>query len=255
MRKLIENVMGACYLSQLSSIIVQNALFFFIKLVLNCQYHWLRQAKATLVFEDYLLCYLCCQHCSGLFYKLIIWFICIRCSKVADIIECEGHQHFLFYDFKCREKCNGCGNECWHGAFRCGKCIFALDFGCLTLPHSALHKIDEHMLNLTYDNDKEQCYCDICEQERDPNFWYYSCSICGTSAHPKCVLGNIPFLKDGMKWPYVDHPHRRDLKFFRNVEGYSKCSDCGKLCPEDVIKCEKFTCNYITHFYCPLPQL
>ncbi|MBA0778561.1 hypothetical protein Gotri_006411 [Gossypium trilobum] len=27
------------------------------------------------------------------------------------------------------------------------------------------------MLNLTYDNDKEQCYYDICEQERDPNFW------------------------------------------------------------------------------------
>ncbi|TYI23994.1 hypothetical protein ES332_A06G202800v1 [Gossypium tomentosum] len=149
------------------------------------------------------------------------------------------------------EKCNGCGNDCWHGAFRCGKCRFALDFRGLTLPHSALHKIDEHMLNLTYDDDKEQCYCDICEQERDPNFWYYSCSICNTSAHPKCVLGEFPFLKDGMKWPYVDHPHRHDLKFFRNVESYSKCSDCGKLCPEEVIKCEKPTCNYITHYHCP----
>ncbi|MFQ6670274.1 hypothetical protein Gotur_035267 [Gossypium turneri] len=116
--------MGACYLSQLSSIIVQNSLFFLHKTCAelpSIKYHWLRQAKATLVFEDYLLCYLCSQHCSGLFYKLIIWFICIRCSKVADIIECEGHQHFLFYDFKCREKCNGCGNQCWHGAFRCGK--------------------------------------------------------------------------------------------------------------------------------------
>ncbi|MBA0662902.1 hypothetical protein Goklo_006968 [Gossypium klotzschianum] len=165
------------------------------------------------------------QHCLVLADKMVeeIDRKCDGCSKVADIIECEGHQHFLFYDFKCREK--------------------------------SLHKIDEHMRTLTYDNDKEQWYYDICEQERDPNFWYYSCSICGTSTHPKCVLGNISFLKDGMKWPYVDHPHRRDLKFFRNVEGYSKCTDCGKLCPEDVIKCEKSTCNYITHFYCPLPQL
>ncbi|PPS07308.1 hypothetical protein GOBAR_AA13342 [Gossypium barbadense] len=215
------------------------------------KFHWFRQAEATLIFEDYLLCFLCRQHFSGFVYQLREWFICIRCAKVADTIECEGHQHFLFYDFKCREKCNGCGNDCWHGAFRCGKCRFALDFRCLTLPHSALHKIDEHMLNLTYDDDKEQCYCDICEQERDPNFWYYSCSICNTSAHPKCVLGEFPFLKDGMKWPYVDHPHHHDLKFFRNVESYSKCSDCGKLCPEKVIKCEKPTCNYITHYHCP----
>ncbi|MBA0627278.1 hypothetical protein Godav_004808, partial [Gossypium davidsonii] len=110
-------------------------------------------------------------------------------------------------------------------------------------------------VGMVHSDVEKQWYYDICEQERDPNFWYYSCSICGTSTHPKCVFGNIPFLKDGMKWPYVDHPHRRDLKFFRNVEGYSKCTDCGKLCPEDVIKCEKSTCNYITHFYCPLPQL
>ncbi|KAL1166499.1 hypothetical protein V6Z11_A06G200400 [Gossypium hirsutum] len=217
----------------------------------SIKFHWFRHAEATLIFEDYLLCFLCRQHFSGFVYQLREWFICIRCAKVADTIECEGHQHFLFYDFKCREKCNGCGNDCWHGAFRCGKCRFALDFRCLTLPHSALHKIDEHMLNLTYDDDKEQCYCNICEQERDPNFWYYSCSICNTSAHPKCVLGEFPFLKDGMKWPYVDHPHHHDLKFFRNVESYSKCSDCSKLCPEEVIKCEKPTCNYITHYHCP----
>ncbi|MFQ6655647.1 hypothetical protein Gotur_026114 [Gossypium turneri] len=121
--------------------------------------------------------------------------MCLRCAKVADIIECEGHQHFLFFYFKYREKCNGCGNMHWLGAFRCGKCIFTLDFGCLTLPHSALHKIDEHKLKLTYHDDKEQSYCDICEQYRDTSLWYYSCSI--VSAHPECVLGQFPFLKDG----------------------------------------------------------
>ncbi|MFQ6666687.1 hypothetical protein Gotur_032960 [Gossypium turneri] len=123
--------------------------------------------------------------------------MCLRCAKVADIIECEGHQHFLFFDFKYREKCNGCGANIYEGAFRCGKCSFALDFECITLPHSALHKIDEHKLKLTYHDDKEQSYCDICEQYRDPSLWYYSCSICDTSAHPECVLGQFPFLKDG----------------------------------------------------------
>ncbi|MFQ6644147.1 hypothetical protein Gotur_017556 [Gossypium turneri] len=127
--------------------------------------------------------------------------MCLRCAKVSDIIECKGHQHFLFFYFKYMEKCNGCGNRCRNGAFRCGKCRFALDFGCLTLPHSALHKIDGHKLKLTYHDDKEQSYCDICEQYRDPSLWYYSCSICDTSAHIKCVLGQFPFIKDGVTFP------------------------------------------------------
>ncbi|TYI78477.1 hypothetical protein E1A91_D06G215000v1 [Gossypium mustelinum] len=148
-------------------------------------------------------------------------------------------KHFLFFDFKCKENCNGCGIKCYRGAFRCGKCRFTLDFACLTLPHSALHKIDEHMLNLTCHDDKEQSYCDICEQERDPSLWYYSCSICDTSAHLKCVLGEFSFLKDGSIVPFYYYKHNRDLKFFRKVEGYPECSYCGKLCQEEILKCEK----------------
>ncbi|PPD75013.1 hypothetical protein GOBAR_DD28055 [Gossypium barbadense] len=184
--------------------------------------HWFRQSNATLNFDKYLN-------------------MCIRCAKVADIIECEGHQHFLFFDFKCKEKCNGCGERCRNGAFRCGKCRFALDFG-------SLHKIDEHKLKLTYHDDKEQSYCDICEQYRDPSLWYYSCSICDTSAHIEYVLGQLPFLKDGVTFPphYYDHHHA--LKFFRKVEGFPECSCCGKFCQEEILKCEKSTCNYIVHY-------
>ncbi|MBA0868023.1 hypothetical protein Goshw_007665, partial [Gossypium schwendimanii] len=119
-----------------------------------------------------------------------------------------------------KENCNGCGIKCWRGAFRCGKCRFALAFACLTLLHSTLHKIDEHMLNLTYQDDKEQSYCDICEQERDPSLWYYYCSICDTSAHLKCILGEFSFLKDGSIVPFYYYKNNRDLKFFRKVDGY-----------------------------------
>ncbi|PPR88313.1 hypothetical protein GOBAR_AA32372 [Gossypium barbadense] len=178
--------------------------------------HWFRQSNATLNFDSFKTCDFCDQYCSGFFYHVGYWDMCLRCAKVADIIECEGHQHFLFFDFKGSEKfCNGCGNRCSPGAFKCGKCKFALDFGCLTLPHSALHKIDEHMLNLTYHDDKEQSYCDICEQERDPSRWY-----------------------------------NHDLKFYRKAEGYLECSFCGKLCQEEILKCEKPACNYIIHNEC-----
>nr|KJB67783.1 hypothetical protein B456_010G210400 [Gossypium raimondii] len=214
--------------------------------------HWFRQCNATIIFNSFKYCDFCDRHCSGLFYKIgEFWDMCIRCAKVADIIESEGHQHFLFFDFKCNDECNGCGADIEVGAFRCGKCRFALDFGCLTLPHSALHKIDEHKLKLTYHDDKEQSYCDICEQYRDPSLWYYSCSICDASAHIECVLGQFPFVKDGS---IVDshsyHNHHHALKFFRKVEGFSECSCCGKFCQEEILKCEKSTCNYIFHCKC-----
>ncbi|MFQ6666688.1 hypothetical protein Gotur_032960 [Gossypium turneri] len=214
--------------------------------------HWLRQSNATLNFNSFKYCGFCYRACSGFFYYIRGWEMCLRCAKVADIIECEGHQHFLFFDFKYREKCNGCGANIYEGAFRCGKCSFALDFECITLPHSALHKIDEHKLKLTYHDDKEQSYCDICEQYRDPSLWYYSCSICDTSAHPECVLGQFPFLKDGSIIPsyfYRKH-HHHDLKFFRKVKGYPECSRCGKFCQEEILKCEKPACNYIVHSKC-----
>ncbi|MFQ6654136.1 hypothetical protein Gotur_025230 [Gossypium turneri] len=211
--------------------------------------HWFFQGNATLNFDSFRWCYFCLRYCNGFFYKIRGYMdMCTRCAKVADIIEWEGHQHFLFFDFKCEEKCNGCGAYIDEGAFRCGKCRFDLDFGCLTLPHSTLHKIDEHKLKLTYHDDKEQSYCDICEQYRDPSLWYYSCSICDTSAHIECVLGQFPFLKDGVTFASYDyHNHHHDLKFFRKVEGFPECSHCGKFCQEEILKCENSTCNYIVH--------
>ncbi|TYH14334.1 hypothetical protein ES288_A06G212000v1 [Gossypium darwinii] len=180
--------------------------------------HWFHQSNATLNFNSFKYCGFCGRYCSGFFYDIKGWCMCLRCQL---------------------------------GAFRCGKCKFVLDFRCLTVPHLALHKIDEHMLNLTYHDDKEQSYCDICEQERDPSFWYYSCSICDTSAHFKCVLGEFPFLKDGSIVPYYYcHKDKHTLNFFRKVKGYPECSYCGKLCQEAILKCEKSACNYIIHYKC-----
>ncbi|TYI78441.1 hypothetical protein E1A91_D06G212000v1 [Gossypium mustelinum] len=145
--------------------------------------HWFRQSNATLNFDSFKKCDFCSQYSSGFFYDINEdWDMCLR------------------------GKCNGCGETNRRGAFRCGKCRFALDFGCLTLPHSALHKIDEHKLKLTYHDDNEQSYCDICEQYRDPSLW--------------------------------------------KVEGYPECSYCGKLCQEEILKCEESTCNYIVHYKC-----
>ncbi|KAE8686302.1 hypothetical protein F3Y22_tig00111069pilonHSYRG00028 [Hibiscus syriacus] len=218
--------------------------------------HWFHRSIAILNSKSFKFCDLCRRYCSGFFYKIRGFDVCLRCAKIPDIIEeFQGHQHFLFYDSKCRERCNGCGNNhSPYGAFKCGKCSFVLDFKCLTLPHSVLHKFDQHKLNLSYHDDNDyskHLRCDICEEKRDPSLWYYHCSICDTSAHPNCILGEFPFLKDGITLPSFLNPrHHHDLQFLRKAEDYPNCSSCGQRCRREILKCTKSTCNYIIHLKC-----
>ncbi|XP_039060930.1 uncharacterized protein LOC120205054 [Hibiscus syriacus] len=219
------------------------------------KHHWFRQSPATLDSTSFMWCDLCKRPCSGFFYEIEGYLeVCLRCADVPDVIEFQGHEHLLFYDFKCRERCNGCGADPGEeGAFRCGKCSFTLDFKCLSLPQSVVHKIDEHQLNLTYHDDNDyskHLRCDICEGKRDRSLWYYCCSICDTSAHPDCILGEFPFLKDGITLPRYLHRHHHDVRFLRKAEDHPSCSFCGQRCRREILKCTESTCNYIAHFEC-----
>ncbi|MFQ6646835.1 hypothetical protein Gotur_019977, partial [Gossypium turneri] len=132
-----------------------------------------------------------CDKCKGRF--------CLRCSLVSDMPKCEGHEHRLrFFLSKNKELCRGCG-ESTHKVFTCKLCNFNLDWTCITLPLTAQHSSDVHPFKLTYheddDNYSEGHYCDICEEERNPKHWFYRCSACNTSAHPKCVLKEYQFIK------------------------------------------------------------
>ncbi|KAE8723654.1 hypothetical protein F3Y22_tig00012104pilonHSYRG00057 [Hibiscus syriacus] len=218
--------------------------------------HWFRRYTADLDSRSFMRCALCKRPCSGFFYEVEGYLdVCLRCAEVPDVIEFQGHEHLLFYDFKCRERCNGCGADPGgEGAFRCGKCSFTLDFKCLSLPHSVVHKIDQHQLNLTYHDDNDyskHLHCDICEVKRDRSLWYYCCSICDTSAHPDCILGEFPFLKDGITLsPYYGYRHYHDVQFLRKAEDYPNCSSCRQRCRREIVKCTESTCNYIAHFKC-----
>ncbi|XP_039060939.1 uncharacterized protein LOC120205065 [Hibiscus syriacus] len=219
--------------------------------------HWFRQSPANLDSRSFTYCDLCLRYCSGFFYEIRGLDVCLRCAEVRDVIEFQGHEHLLFYDFKCRERCNGCGADPGpYGAFRCGKCSFTLDFKCLSLPQSVVHKIDQHQLNLTYHDDNDyskHLHCDICEVKRDRSLWYYCCSICDTSAHPDCILGEFPFLKYGITLsPRYWHTHRHDVQFHRKAEGYPNCLFCGQRCRREIVKCAESTCNYIAHFECSI---
>ncbi|XVF83487.1 hypothetical protein PTKIN_Ptkin16aG0492100 [Pterospermum kingtungense] len=137
-------------------------------------------------------------------------------------------------------------------AYKCKSCNFNLHRDCMTLPLTARHKSDEHPYKLTYHDNKnypESNYCDICEEERNPNLWFYHCAICDNSAHPDCALGKYTFFKLGSIYTKGDHPH--PLTFVKKDHHYPECHRCGDRCLDLALECKTTGCSYIVHWECP----
>ncbi|MFQ6653979.1 hypothetical protein Gotur_025125 [Gossypium turneri] len=181
--------------------------------------------------------------------------ICLRCviALTPGARTCLKHEHPLFYYTKHNGKCNACGTTT-QAAFRCKDCNFVLDLDCFSLPITARHKCDEHLLSLTDHDDNsysEHHHCDICEESRDPNRWFYNCSTCDTSAHVYCVLGPYRFLKLRSIHERNDHPH--PLTIVKKKYYYPYCDKCGKPCVDVALECSKSECKYIVHWNCVTP--
>ena len=112
----------------------------------------------------------------------------VQCCLIPETLKHEAHQHSLFLGMTSFETCNACGE---HGAkFVCTDCKFALCFRCATLPLIARYEHDTHLLTLSSAcEDFEEYYCLICEEERNPNYWFYYCIKCKFTAHPQCIIG------------------------------------------------------------------
>ncbi|GKU97263.1 hypothetical protein SLEP1_g10432 [Rubroshorea leprosula] len=219
--------------------------------------HWTCMHLRELFFYSIFNCGYCWFWISGFGYNCTACnkLMCIRCHEILDtrIVNIEGQEHFLFFDHKYEGKCYGCDDDFYRNSFRCKdkKCNFALDYRCLVLPKTARYKYDDHALKLTYrdDHDLSQCYCDICEEDRDLKQWFYHCADCDVSAHPNCVLWKSPFVKLGKPFRIDVHEHPVTLV---KIDFYPpKCNDCGKPCRDDLsIQCTEPDCTYIFHWDC-----
>ncbi|XVF83493.1 hypothetical protein PTKIN_Ptkin16aG0492700 [Pterospermum kingtungense] len=188
-----------------------------------------------------------CDECNG--------HHCLQCALLSDIPGCEGHEHPLPFFRKYAGSCNACGVSTT-AAYRCKSCNFNLHGKCLRLPLIiARYKYDEHPYKLTYhnkNNDPESNYCDICEEKRNPNHWFYHCEICDNSAHLDCALEKYLFIKLGSICKLGDqHPH--PLTFVRKFHYIPKCLKCGKLCLDLALECTT-GCSYIVHWECIKPS-
>ncbi|GLU10831.1 hypothetical protein SLE2022_276120 [Rubroshorea leprosula] len=140
------------------------------------------------------------------------------------------------------------------GGFRCKgkKCKFAIDYKCLLLPNTVWYKYDNHPLTLTFSDDHywSQCCCDMCEEGRDPNHWFYHCADCDHSVHPNCVLQGSPYVTLGKPFRYAGH-HQHLVTFVKIDFNPSKCNKCDKPCGDELaIQCTESNCNYMFHWWC-----
>ncbi|MFQ6644065.1 hypothetical protein Gotur_017504 [Gossypium turneri] len=172
---------------------------------------------------------------------------CLACALTSDTPTFQGHKHRLYRYDKYEGQCNGCGDQL-HGAYVCKECKFAVHNRCLRLPSKILHEYDEHPLILTYHEDNlysEYTYCDICEETRNPNHWFYHCAICSTSAHRECVVKRHSYMKLGGSYRMRSHPHQ--LTFTKKI---SACHVCHQPCLDLSLECLKSGCDYIVHLEC-----
>ncbi|KAH1095910.1 hypothetical protein J1N35_012831 [Gossypium stocksii] len=179
--------------------------------------------------------------------------ICLRCiiALTHGARTCVGHKHPVFLHIEYRGRCVACGDNSV-GLLRCKYCDFSLDHKCFSLPLTAQHKSDEHLLSLTYHDDNsysESHFCDVCKERRDPNLWFYHCATCDTSAHVNCVLDKYRFVILGSIVGVDEDVHEHPLTVVKKKYYYPNCSFCGKPCVNLALECTG--CNFIVHFECP----
>ncbi|XVF84210.1 hypothetical protein PTKIN_Ptkin17bG0007300 [Pterospermum kingtungense] len=210
--------------------------------------------------EDHIShCHACYRPHHGFLYECLkkdsVFEIDIQCSLLSDTLKHPSHEHPLYLVHNYQRKCSGCLREsCHYLAYRCiNRCDFTLDIQCVTLPLTAWYKYDRHPLTLTYfdDSSPSQHYCDLCENKRDPNHWFYYCADCDNSLHTKCAIGDLQLIKLGRKVCLFLHPHL--LTVVKNIWNCPPCEECGELCNGQSLECKEPECNVTFHGPCVGP--
>ncbi|GFY97763.1 hypothetical protein Acr_12g0003040 [Actinidia rufa] len=173
-----------------------------------CEYRCSGLALASGYHSDEYFCEICetqlnskCwfYHCGD--YDRSLEMQCIREADVQGsslfIIKHEAHMHMLAIEA-------------------------TLDFQCLDLGTDVMNT-----LTLTYFGDQEEYYCDICEGEINPEFWFYHCDVCNQSLHAVCIqVDEYSNIKIGDELNVGGHP--RLLTYIRHPKDISPCDHCGE---------------------------
>ncbi|XP_047938078.1 uncharacterized protein LOC125185567 [Salvia hispanica] len=213
-----------------------------------------------------------CDNCStnGLYYSCTYedcgFNIDIKCASLPNIIKHAAHPRHNYlklvtkvniYEFVFCVNCHR--NKFSRKAhFKCNSCRISVCGDCVMLPAKNNHRLENHLLSLTYDtcvNRPGEFYCSSCERHMDPRSWMYHCRDCDQSFHPDCFPAtsgwyrNIKFGTEHVISSIHDHPLR-----FQIITNKKRCDQCH----EDSYDKPGFQCGscfFVMCKYCGLKHM
>ncbi|PWA97951.1 B-box-type zinc finger [Artemisia annua] len=215
---------------------------------------------------------LCCElFCSGFVYSdadkysRSSYQADVCCALTPEYITHKSHPNHLlrklkpsFEKYYCRLCLSDAKTQFFYS---CGDCKFYLHPKCALLwPDTIRHKYDKHPMSLRYfpvENYGGDYFCEVCEEEFNPNAAFYHCDQCVYSIHLPCVefilqeahsfltevfnpntafYPTTPFFLDrgvdqyenvkSRIFTFKGHPH--PLSLSRSTESDGDCTLCGK---------------------------
>ncbi|PWA77263.1 C1-like protein [Artemisia annua] len=187
------------------------------------------------------------------------FYLCANCAFLPITIKHESHNHRLTQLIDPQVICNACDQ--WFGgiSYACKDCDFILGMYCaMRSPKSLAHRYCKgHEIPFTYppvEDHPEDFYCDICEEEMNPNFPLYHCHNhkSRSSFHRDCI-SRIDYYENvwyGGTRTRSYHKHPLTYVRRRKTPKYV-CSVCnqdinGRL----VLECRAKTCNFNICYDC-----
>ncbi|KAM7505378.1 hypothetical protein LguiB_004282 [Lonicera macranthoides] len=171
----------------------------------------------------------------------------VQCGSLpATIKHDRDPNHILSLKGNISKRCKACYKG-WSKpilAYACNHCDFVIDSCCALLSKEVMHRYDEHPFILTYSPVKDHSvdyYCELCEKELNPKWWFYHCAHCDRSIHIKCLR---PFYRwANIKYGrtlYIEGHHQHPLALSPVIEEDAKinnslrviirgtdCDECG----------------------------
>ncbi|KAJ0436428.1 putative chromatin regulator PHD family [Helianthus annuus] len=224
-------------------------------------------------------CGICRLHCNGFAYCCMDCNNCIidvHCAFLPEEITHTSHPNHLLsrvhhgaWDNWCRI----CGGYPHMNYFSCHTCNdFRLHAVCaLFIPETTRNKCDKHPMKLSYfpiENHKSDYFCEVCENELNPERPFYHCHDCMQSMHTACApsilqyetydeegRGVYEFVNVKFGGTYENtkvHPH--PLSFVQGIEDDGECAsnDCHyfdkRLQFRMIFKC--LNCKFAVHYGC-----
>ncbi|KAI3671471.1 hypothetical protein L1987_87209 [Smallanthus sonchifolius] len=221
-------------------------------------------------------CNICYLPCNGFVYycKKCEYHIDVNCAFLPKEITHASHpNHLLSRNVNAPYYiCKICYKYLWDEklSYSCHICDnFHLHPKCaLLIPETTTHKCDRHPMKLSYfpiENHKSEYFCEICEEEFDPELPFYHCHECMQSMHPACAPSILRYETytstryDRAIYKFVNvkfggtynniKVHEHPLSFVQGIESDGECLKCYyKLQFKMIFKC--LNCKFAVDIDC-----